>query len=61
MTGFFGGFTTLSGLQKDVWQLVQAQAWGALLLYSGASWLGGLLCLLLGRALVSGAIMGEKV
>lgn len=54
MVGFFGGFTTLSGLQKDVWQLIQAHAWGPLLIYSGLSWLGGLLCLLVGRWLIVG-------
>jgi len=54
MAGFFGGFTTLSGLHKDVWQLIQGQAWGTLILYSGLSWLGGLLCLVLGKMLVAG-------
>ncbi|MDH4380221.1 MAG: CrcB family protein [Vampirovibrionales bacterium] len=54
MAGFFGGFTTLSGLHKDVWQLIQGQAWGSLAWYSGLSWLGGLLCLILGRALIVG-------
>lgn len=52
--GFLGGFTTFSAFSFETLRLLQDGAWGAAILYVGASVLGGLGACWLGWALVRG-------
>ena len=51
ITGFCGGFTTFSTFANDFWTMANKGEWLTSALYLGASVIGGILLLFLGRAL----------
>ena len=51
MTGFCGGFTTMSAFVGDMWQLGDRGDWGTLLFYMSASLAVGILLMWVGRAI----------
>ena len=55
ITGFCGGFTTLSSFSNDMFLQMQNKQWGYLLLYLSLSIVLGLVMVWLGRSLVKPA------
>ena len=53
ITGFCGGFTTYSTFADDIWRLADQGQWATLSLYISATFIIGILMLILGRGIVN--------